>query len=55
MKTCEYLALRVAEMAQIMKAGFSAKDVQTYWPYKGIPYVDGRDKEEEKAEKNKSA
>jgi len=33
-------------MTHIMKADFSAKVVKTHWPYKGIPYVDGRDKRE---------
>jgi len=33
--TCKYLGLRVAEMAHVVKAGFSSKNVKTYWPYKG--------------------
>lgn len=35
LETCKYLGLRVAEMTQVIKAGFSSKDVRTHWPYKG--------------------
>jgi len=36
LRACNYLGLRVAEMTQVVKAGFSSKDVKTRWPYKGV-------------------
>ena len=41
MEAGRLLGLRVAEMSKVIKAGFSSKKIKTYWPYKGIPYVDG--------------
>jgi multimeric flavodoxin WrbA len=35
LETCRYLGLRVAEMTQVVKAGFSSEDVKTHWPYQG--------------------
>lgn len=35
LETCKYLGLRVAEMTQVVKAGFSSEDVKIHWPYKG--------------------